>query len=211
MLEQQKGLKKKTLLRILLFLAAAAIITYFIPDRDRGSFNYSIGKPWNYSLLTAPFDMPVMLDSATMKARKDSIDRVFVPYFKVDKTAEKTMLSQLSATGNAEAERIKVHLQRLFERGIVDNDVYAAIKGNRLPMVCLLNDKVGQNISTAQMVSVRKAYEYIDSALSYPSALQGVKLSEIIVPNMVKDTLTTNKMLEDEYRNAISPSGIIQG
>ena len=175
MLEQQKGLKKKTLLRILLFLAAAAIITYFIPDRDRGSFNYSIGKPWNYSLLTAPFDMPVMLDSATMKARKDSIDRVFVPYFKVDKTAEKTMLSQLSATGNAEAERIKVHLQRLFERGIVDNDVYAAIKGNRLPMVCLLNDKVGQNISTAQMVSVRK-----------------------------------NKLLEDEYRNAISPSGIIQ-
>ena len=210
MLEQQKGLKKKTLLRILLFLAAAAIITYFIPDRDRGSFNYSIGKPWNYSLLTAPFDMPVMLDSATMKARKDSIDRVFVPYFKVDKTAEKTMLSQLSATGNAEAERIKVHLQRLFERGIVDNDVYAAIKSNRLPMVCLLHDKVGQNISTAQMVSVRKAYEYIDSALSYSSALQGVKLSEIIVPNMVKDTLTTNKLLEDEYRNAISPSGIIQ-
>lgn len=210
MLEQQKGLKKKTLLRILLFLVAAAVITYFVPDKDRSNFHYSIGKPWSYSLLTAPFDMPVMLDSATIKAKKDSIDRVFVPYFKVDKNAEKNMLSQLSGTGSVEVERIKMQLQRLFDRGIVSNDVYAAIRSNRLPMVCLLQDKVGQNISTSEMVSVRKAYEYIDSALAYSMVVQRVKLSEIIVPNMVKDTLTTNKLLEDEYRNAISPAGIIQ-
>jgi len=40
----------------MVFIAAVLLITYIFPRQ--GSFNYSFdeGKPWQYGLLTAPFD-----------------------------------------------------------------------------------------------------------------------------------------------------------
>lgn len=70
--------KRANLFKILLFVAAAAVIAYFFPNDNNREYVYKVGKPWSYSLLTAPFDMPIFLDSATVKAKKDSIDKAFV-------------------------------------------------------------------------------------------------------------------------------------
>ena len=66
--------KRANLFKILLFVAAAAVIAYFFPGNSNREYVYTVGKPWSYSLLTAPFDMPVFLDSVTIKEKKDSID-----------------------------------------------------------------------------------------------------------------------------------------
>ena len=50
----KKIISKGNLLRTLLFIGTVAIIYLFLPSSDTFKYSYSLGKPWNYSLLTAP-------------------------------------------------------------------------------------------------------------------------------------------------------------
>ena len=109
---------KKKLYRITLFVLAVAIISYFFPDNKVKSYNYTIGKPWSYSLLTAPFDMPVKLDSASIKAKKDSINKAFIPIFKVENE------TKAAALGKVQNQQVRDILERLYNKGIIDNATF---------------------------------------------------------------------------------------
>lgn len=71
--------RRKLSLRALLFVAAVTLIVYFLPRTDKNHFIYEVNRPWSYALLTAPFDIPVHLDSASVALLKDSIDTNFEP------------------------------------------------------------------------------------------------------------------------------------
>ena len=58
--------------KILIALAATLIIVYFYPHPEANRYNYEEGRPWNYSKLIAPFDIPVHPDSATIIAARQS-------------------------------------------------------------------------------------------------------------------------------------------
>ena len=73
---------RKSIFRSLLFIVSAAIIFYFLPRNDRQFYVYEMNRPWNYSLLTAPFDIPIHLDSIRAREIKDSIDNAFLPIYK---------------------------------------------------------------------------------------------------------------------------------
>lgn len=95
--------RRKSTLRLLTFLAATAIIVYFLPRVDEHSYTYEINRPWNYSLLTAPFDIPVHLDSLKARQVKDSIDAAFVPVYKripVGDDVTRQLSESLAASGS---------------------------------------------------------------------------------------------------------------
>ncbi len=206
--------KKEILFRIALFVAAAILIAYFYPDRDKIDYDYKVGRPWTYSLLTAPFDMPVMLDSATIKAKKDSIDKAFVPVFRVNKNVENATLTKISgyykvAFNSGDLRRLESILRSLYRDGIVDNDVYDAIQENRLPSVRVLSNNVLTTVPTTNMVSVKIAYSYIDSAMHSSPIINNIDLAKILAPNVEKDKVTSERLLNDLYRNSMAPQGMI--
>ncbi len=206
--------KKEIFFRIALFVAAAILIAYFYPDRDKIDYDYKVGRPWTYSLLTAPFDMPVMLDSATIKAKKDSIDKAFVPVFRVNKNVENATLTKISgyykvAFNSGDLRRLESILRSLYHDGIVDNDVYDAIQENRLPSVRVLSNNVLTTVSTTNMVSVKIAYSYIDSAMHSSPIINNIDLAKILAPNVEKDKVTSERLLNDLYRNSMAPQGMI--
>ena len=59
------GIGNDVIVRVLLAVGAIALISYFLPKENKIDYNYALGRPWNYSLLTAPFDIPINLDSAS--------------------------------------------------------------------------------------------------------------------------------------------------
>ena len=88
-MKQIFGIGKETVVRLLLAVGAIALISYFIPHEDKVDYNYALGRPWNYSLLTAPFDIPINLDSASAEKQRDSINRAFVTSFKEDNSVDR--------------------------------------------------------------------------------------------------------------------------
>ncbi len=214
-MQSRKNFDKNSLFRILLFIVALGVITYFYPDKADRDYKYSIGKPWSYPLLTAPFDMPILLDSASMAEKKDSIDRTFIPYFKIEEKAQKTVCDYVRgyykiSKFTGELKRVEDHLRHLYAVGIVENEVYAKIKSGELPKIKVLNNNQARLVDTKGMYSVKTAYAYLDSVMQGSASVRNLNLSSFMAPNMLYDQVNSSKYLEDMYRASLASPGIIQ-
>lgn len=217
-----KLLTKKALSRALLFVAATFIIVYFLPRTDEKTYYYEINRPWSYSLLTAPFDIPVHLDSISARQVKDSIDASFRPVFKRNADEERAIVEEYASRVNSDAgsvlssyERTALisHVRKLFGDGIVSPDVYAEITAGRLPSVMFLKGNVATGVSTAGYRSPREAYASLDSLFSSPrlrAVIETTRLSRILTPNIVCDTVETKRIRDELYLKAMAPIGVIQ-
>ena len=80
------------------FIIATVIILLLFPREGKFRYSFTEGRPWSYSLLTAPFDFPVYKTDAEIKQEEDSINRYFTPYFALDAEVEFRQLSDLNET-----------------------------------------------------------------------------------------------------------------
>lgn len=200
---------------VILFVAVI-LVAYCMPRRRATNFVYEKDRPWNYGLLTAPWDFAVRPDSAFVRQAKDSIDRIFEPIYTRMPGADKALTDEVSRrmgeSANVdltpdEKSRLLTALRHISERGIVDNDVYAAIRGGRLPRVRVIRNNTAVSIPTATYLSPRAAYARLDSVLAdprYRSSMAAIHLPELLVPNVVLDTVVNARMLEERYRKAIA-------
>lgn len=209
-------------LRILLFIAVVSVTVYFLPRSAENHYTFEEGRPWSYALLTAPFDIPIHLDSLSAAKVKDSIDTHFEPVFTRDLTAEKTIISDYTTRLNvtkdlditpAQRNQIIKEIRKVYENGIVDRDTYAKISSGKLPTVRFIHDNVAISIPTANYLSAFRAYEHLDSVLKDPNVRQAIsatKLSQVLHPNILVDTVTSRRLLNESYQKAMAPVGVIQ-
>lgn len=210
---------KQRALQLLLFAATLVIISIAMPHRRHVSYEYELGKPWNYNLLTAPFDMPINIDSLSAVRIKDSIDNHFVNIYTITPSP-----ASLKALDNSLAQRggqvasmrysLMEHMRRIYENGVVDNHTYDEIASGRLPEVRTLSGNMMESIPTQNMLSVRRAYEELDSIFSHSTAMhhtfQQLGVYNYIAPNVVVDSAESRKLLEQQYLKALAPVGVIQ-
>ncbi len=206
----------------LMLAAAVILVAYCLPRDNKNKYNYEENRPWAYSLLTAPFDIPVRLDSVSAQMVKDSIDRTFEPVYQRDYAADKTVVAEVSnrlesnpAVNLTPGERNRMIslIRQVYEQGIVNAETYEKIKSGRLPSVKMIHDNTTVSIPTRGYLSAREAYSRIDSLLSdqrFHAAIMAVKLPELLNPNVEIDTLNTSRLLADAYQKALAPIGVIQ-
>ncbi len=209
-------------LRIALFLAVVAVIVYFLPRTGENHYIYDVNRPWGYALLTAPFDIPVHLDSVSAQQVRDSIDRAFEPVYTRDIASEKMIISDYAVKLNAlhqpnispaEKNRLLAEIKKIFDDGIVDRESYTRIEEGRLPAVRFIVENMAMSIPTTRYRSARRAYARIDSIFSDPdihSAILATKLSEVLQPNITLDSAATRRLYEETMLKAMAPVGVIQ-
>ncbi|MBD5266171.1 MAG: HDIG domain-containing protein [Bacteroides sp.] len=209
-------------LRILLFIAAVSATVYFLPRSSENHYTFEEGRPWSYALLTAPFDIPVHLDSVSSMKVRDSIDANFEPVFDRDLTTEKTIISDYTTRLNAATDlhitpeqrnQIIKEIKKVYENGIVDRDTYSRIAAGKLHSVRFIHDNVAISIPTANYLSARRAYEHLDSVLNnreVRQAISATKLSQMLQPNILVDSVTSRRLLDEAYQKALAPVGVIQ-
>ncbi|MDE7407899.1 MAG: HDIG domain-containing protein [Muribaculaceae bacterium] len=212
-------MKRTSMLRLLLFAVATAVIVYFLPRVDENNYNYDVNRPWNYSLLTAPFDIPVHLDSVRAKEVKDSIDAVFVPVYKRMESTEAVareefgkVLDGLPNMNASQRDRALRGFEKILSNGIVDQRTYNSIQAGKLPYVRNVRGNVARNISTSNFRSPRAGYAALDSVMPSGSmnTVARTELTKLLTPNMVYDTVGSQRFLDDLYRKAMAPVGVIQ-
>ncbi len=194
---------KKALFRIAIFIIAAIIIGYFYPENYDKDYKYTIGKPWTYSLLTAPFDMPIMPDSATVEHKTDSINKAFIPVCKVNQNTENEVIAKI------DNEMVVNILQKIYKDGIIDSDITK--NSSKIPdKIRIINGNIATSVSTKKMKTVKEAYEFVDSATGSNFDVRRLNLAQIIMPNIVLDTVMTERLLNEAYQSAVVAKGMIQ-
>lgn len=203
---------------VLLFAATVAIITLMFIGPSANTLTYQQGRPWNYPKLTAPFDIPEHYDSISAAQITDSINQAFVPIFTVNE-ADESQLSRLTkALQDAEgvtpatAAAIVNLTRELYESGIVDNDTRERITKGKLPKIRVLNGTEMTPIATDNLRSAKECYTMLDTVLIAPeqqAAMDNVQIYKYLTPNYELDSARTNQLLDESYKVALAPHGIV--
>ena len=199
-------MKNNILNKILIALAALIVIVYFYPHPEANRFNYEQGRPWNYSKLIAPFDIPIHPDSATLLAVRDTLDAKFVPIYQLNQLLIDTIISRLpQSPGTNLNRRLGSELRKVYASGVVDMRTKDEIASHRLPKVRLLEKNVLSEMSTSGFTSPRDVYLYLDSTIT-DSALHQyfvrANLQNLLLPNYT----ATRKRAVDTTNTTTSPS-----
>ncbi len=200
----------------LIFLVTTVVMVYFMPRDNRHKYSYEENRPWSYALLTAPFDITVYRDSATVKAMVDSVDQTLVPIFRRDIGAE---TRAVEAVQNADSisslvrSRLVGAIRQMYARGIVDQTTASLIERGALPEVKFTENNMNISHSTAKYISQRDAYARIDLMFSDAEghkAVRGMGLSRLLQPNLVEDKDATRMYRETLIQPIVSGVGVIQ-
>lgn len=210
----------KNYINMAMLVCAIAVVAFFFPDEDKFRYEYEQGKPWAYSLLTAPFDMPINMDSVTARNTKDSIDAVFAPIYERDSKVEKSSINKVYEALNKDtgiAPRVKYAIlekvRYIYGKGVVDNKTRDGLATGKIPAIRQIVNNVAEYMPTKGVFSVREAYVYLDSVFpetEYRAALSRARISENIAPNIVYDSIGSRRVLEQLYQKALAPIGVIQ-
>ena len=211
---------KKTIIRSLMFIISVGIILYFLPRKNERQYLYEVNRPWSYSLLTAPFDIPIQLDSIRVQEVKDSINNVFIPVYKRNNDDSKAAIDAYSLALNAnqsvsiyEKAKLINALKEVYNNGIVDLNTYNAITSGKLSRMRFIDGNRIINKSTNNLLSAKKAYTTIDSLLkseSLNTSIAATELSKFLAPNISYDSIESNRLYQDICQKAMAPIGIIQ-
>lgn len=202
--------------KLILFAVAAVLLFYFWPRSDTRHYTYEINRPWAYSLLTAPFDIPVERDSIAAAAIRDSIDASFVPVFRRDESPKAAILEAIrKATSITPSERLRLAkaVERVYATGIVDNPTYTIIQAGSLPQMKFIENSVATTVLSSGFLSQRQAYQQIDAEFTTSEAkrdIQALKLSSLLNPNVLRDTVETKRLYDEKITRAMAPIGVIQ-
>lgn len=209
--------------------AAIAIILLLLPHDDRQSYSYELNQPWRYQLLTADFDMPILRDSTSARQMRDSIDKAFVPFVRLDKGVAADNISRFRmAAAEVMPERNAGYmadiLARAYSRGIVDTKVYEKMRATGKDYLRLTDSSAGANtvqtLDASEMLSPSKAFRYVDSLihvdkenLDIPDKLNAATvrlIGEALTPNVVADSVSDAKFLAQEYLTVNGALGVIK-
>ena len=200
----------------LIFIVATAIVVYFMPRDSQHKYSYEENRPWSYSLLTAPFDITVYRDSATVKHMTDSVEATMVPIFRRDNAQRSRVVSAIEANDSLPAvikARLVSAIDRVYRNGIVSQATAMEIARGDLPEVKFNENNVNVSHTTSGYLSQRDAYAFIDSLFRSPDdhrAFQQAALASVLLPNIVEDREATRLYHETLIQPIVSGIGVIQ-
>ncbi len=213
-------MKQRYTYQILTLIAATLIIVWLLPRTSTSTFIYEVNRPWNYQLLTAPFDIPVRLDSISAQAARDSIDRRFIPVFKQNTDVSERIrrslsdaLAQVEGISHSTRSRVLAKVRELYADGVVDEEVFSDISNGQLPQIRMARGNVLSAVPTASYRSPRRAYEWLKEQLPGDEAhyaIEQSRLSTLLVPNVLIDTINSKRLRTEQYQKATAPIGVIQ-
>lgn len=221
-----KKFSKSAMIRLGLLLACAAAILLVLPHTDHTSYSYEEGQPWKYPLLTAPFDMPIMRDSTSLRELRDSLDYSFVPFVRRDVQRAARSLEEFSAALKdsvtpAQMASLTAALQSVLKDGITTPDMYGFLQRSNQPVLRVADNSETDNsvsrVDASRMMSPIVAFRRIDSLYraSSPSvapmtAAMARAINLALKPNVVIDTVNDTKFRNQEYLNIAGAQGIIK-
>ncbi len=207
----------------MVFIAAVLFITYIFPRQ--GSFNYSFneGRPWQYGLLTAPFDFPIYKPAEQLKAEQDSILQFYEPYFIINYDVQKNAIADFDADVNLNAKLatlspeyklyIRDKLNEIYNKGIMRSIDYDRIQESKTRSLRIKEENVAQARSIESLYTIRTAYEKILSDVPAnidANILKTADINEYIRENIIYDAATSEKAQNEFIQQVDISRGMVQ-
>ena len=224
MYSKMKKMRMKTKFFVpLIFVIAALLIVYLFPRQGKFRYSFSEGRPWQYDLLTAPFDFSIYKTASQLKSEQDSILTFYEPYFSMDAEIEQNALAEFDADANTSSrlknispsgiQYIRNKIKKLYENGIMRSDDYDRVLSSQTQSLRIRTDNVANSYDVESFSTIRSAYEQImhdrPEALS-ENALKAADINNYIQENVIYDAATSDKAKNEFIQQVLPTAGMVQ-
>lgn len=204
------------------FIIVTLIIISLFPREGKFRYSFTEGRPWQYGLLTAPFDFPIYKTDAEIKREQDTIVNNFQPYFQFDEGVARKEMERFgtdsknfpSPAWNREYTRyVERILEEIYETGIVSITDYQFVRNNYYATLMVMQNNIAIPRSTSELFTVKSAYSYIlDNCPDNLNmdVLRTTNLNDYLHDNMKYDEVTTEKVKQDLLQKISPSSGMVQ-
>ena len=205
------------------FILAIALVTLLFPRQGDFKYSFSEGRPWQYGLLTAPFDFPIYKPADQLKAERDSILRFYEPYYTIDESVEKNAMAEFDADVNLNTKLsslspdyilyLRNSLQKIYRSGIMRSEDYDKVFSSETQSMRLRKGNLAESKSVEIFSTIKSAYEQLLNNTPKSMDAELIRLADVnkyIRENIVYDASTSEKARE-EFIQQVSPStGMVQ-
>lgn len=202
--------------KIGLLISVIAIIVQLYPSQNKFNYQFEIGKPWSYELMTASFDFPIYKNEHEIEEEKKIMLHRFSSYFKVDTITYDRQINQLIAdqikqTGYLpeHIDIVKSKLKNIYSQGIISSDLLNELTQNgEVEINCILPNRYIEKRSISSLFTPKSAYEkLIEKA---PEKIKEYNLNNYLTENLIFDSLATLNSKNEILKNISLTSGMVQ-
>ena len=202
--------------KIGLFVLLVILIVMLYPSEDKFKYQFEIGKPWSYELITASFDFPIYKSDQQIAKEKEDILKDYTPYYKLDTSIINSQINKLLSDLQKKGETspripnyIKNKFRTIYTTGIISVDDYNKLLENKKENIsCILPNRVTHVIPIGKIYTPRKAYEEIIN--DAPISLKSYDINMYLSENMRFDSVTSEISKADMLKSLSLSSGMIQ-
>jgi len=208
---------------VVYFIIATVLIVLLFPKGSAFRYVFVEGKPWQYGLLTAPFDFPIHKSPEQLKAEQDSVEQRFIPYFQSLSGVYTQQQGRFDADyahysreywNVAYKNYINQMLREIYASGIVSNLDYNFLRSNHHDVFRILRENHKAVIhSTNDVFTIKSAYSWIldncPKSLNV-DVLRSVNLHDYLHENLIYDEHFTEKVKQEDLQQVAVPSGMVQ-
>ncbi|MFV0472449.1 MAG: HD family phosphohydrolase [Paludibacteraceae bacterium] len=208
--------------RIGLFIALVLLIVELFPHKNQFKYQYEVGKPWTYELITASFDFPVYKTKTQLEADKKTLLKNYSPYFLVDDNAADIRInkwvSDWKASHNGDipaySEYINQKINLIYDKGVISlSDFENLKKENKKEIMLVMPDRTTHSLSVEELYTPKSAYQEIMDDNPYnidENLLNNYNLNLYLVNNLRYDSITSQNVKEEMMQGLSLTSGMVQ-
>lgn len=208
--------KLQHITRIGLFLVVVAIIVALFPKENQFKYQFEVGKPWTYELITAAFDFPIYKSDLQIAKEREEVLKNYTPFFKLDTTVSSTQMKKLVADWQKNQTAplylksiVEKKIKEIYSVGILSIEDYNKLLENRRNSIsCILPNRVTHAVSINEIYTPKTAYEEI--VRNAPEVLKSYDLNLYLVDNLKYDSTTSALARADLLKNISLTSGMVQ-
>ena len=211
----------KNVTKLGLFIALVAIIVQLFPKDKQFKYQYEVGKPWSYELMTAAYDFPIYKTEKQLDADKKELMENYSPYFQVDENVATQQLnrwrSDWKLKNNTDPKYfafVEKKLKTIYENGIISSLMYDRMKSKGYKSIVVVKpSRLTENVSIDELHTPKTAYEEILMDKPYfisDGELSNYNLNLYLVENLRYDSITSEAVKKDMFKNLSLTSGMVQ-
>lgn len=213
--------------KTLAFLIGVALLSFLMPHQSKFQYQFELGKPWQYDLLTATFDFPIYKSADDLQHERNAIIESQHPYFDYKEDVKEKILLELNEKAPAvlhaapnssliesTSQLIATYLDKAYEKGIMSNDDYQYLLDNKIEKITVTRNKIGLSHTTANILPLNQVIDQLKK--EYPQRLESLLPIELwdfekwLQPNVTYNEELTLKIKNEELNSLSVTSGMIQ-
>ncbi len=205
----------QNILKGLIFIVLIIVIVQLFPERKTFNYQFEIGKPWSYELVTASFDFPIYKTNRQIETEKQELLKDFIPYYFIDTIVSNAQIKKFTEDFQKalpyqifQTEFFRKKFSEIYAKGIISVQDFEKLNAERKQIKIIHPDRTSKTIDITELYTPKNAYEAILSAS--PETLKSLNLNHYITNNLKYDSLKSETAKTELLKNFSLTSGMVQ-